>query len=296
MRSLLLAAVIAMVQTASAMDLSNWMATLDGKKRLSEFSIPGTHDSGALHEFVAGTAQCQVLPIAPQLSIGVRFLDVRCVIKDGGFTIYHGSVDQQLTFDSVLNDCSSFLQTHKGETIIMSVQKEHKDDDETRFEQVFDSYTSRNPSLWMLTNTLPKLDEARGKIVLIRRFVAGKLPKGIAAPPADWKDNQSFTILGATEIHVQDKYALDKTEDKWPEIQPLLKEAVSGKPDALYLNFTSGYFKKTIFNIPDIPRAASAVNPLVENYFDKATAGRYGIIIMDFADTSRCEKIIATNN
>ena len=286
---------MAATQTGRAVDQSNWMAALEGKKRLSEFTIPGTHDSGALHELVPGTAQCQILPISPQLSIGVRFLDVRCVINNGELMIYHGSVDQQLSFQSVLNDCTSFLKAHKGETIIISIQKEHKDDDGTRFEQVFDSYTSTNPDMWLLNATIPKLDEARGKIVLLRRFEAATVPKGIAAAPADWKDNQSFTIQRAAEIHVQDKYALDNTEDKWPEIQPLLQEAFNGKPDVLYLNFTSGYFKKTFLDIPDIPRAANAVNPLVYNYFDKAPPGHYGVIVMDFADQPKCEKIIATN-
>jgi 1-phosphatidylinositol phosphodiesterase len=284
-----------------AADSANWMGPLDGKKRLSEFTIPGTHDSGALHEAtgpfgpIAGTTQCQVMPIAAQLKIGVRFLDIRCVIHNGGFEIYHGSVDQQVTFDSVIDDCVSFLKSHAGETIIMSVKKEHEKDDNKMFEAVFDSYSSRNTNVWRLEDTLPTLDEARGKIVLFRRFDASNPPKGIAAGPADWKDNQSFQIKGPVEIRVQDNYELDKKEEKWPAVQAMLREASGGSPDVLYLNFTSGYVKKTIFNIPDIREVASAVTPALSRYFESAAPGRYGVIILDFADAAKCAKIIALN-
>jgi 1-phosphatidylinositol phosphodiesterase len=292
----LLLAIAGTSQKVMAADLLNWMAPLDGKKRLSEFSIPGTHDSGALHETFAGTAQCQRLPIASQLSIGVRFLDIRCVIDNGGFKIYHGTVDQQLTFDSVLNDCVSFLKAHPSETILMSIKKEHQEDDRTKFENVFDSYHSKNPDIWLLKDAIPTLDEARGKIVLLRRFYASKLPKGIAAAPAEWKDSQTFSINGATEIRVQDKYALDKKEQKWPEIRALLQEASKGRQDVLYLNFTSAYVKKTVLNIPDIHEALNAVTPAMLSYFDNSPSGRYGVIIMDFADEPKCAKVIATNN
>lgn len=294
------ALLFAATESGLAEDSANWMRPLDGEKRLSEFTIPGTHDSGALHEAVGpfgpitGTAQCQVMPIPSQLTIGVRFLDIRCVIHNGGFEIYHGGVDQQVAFDSVLGDCVSFLKSHKGETIIMSVKKEHEKDDSKTFEAVFDSYISRNTNVWLLKDTLPTLNESRGKIVLFRRFDASKLPKGIAAAPGDWKDSQSFQIKGPVEIHVQDKYALDKKTEKWPAVQAMLQEAFDGKPDVLYLNFTSAYVKKT-FSIPDIREAENAVTPSLSTYFENAPPGRYGVIILDFANSSKCAKIIAAN-
>lgn len=297
----LIAAVAAAPPQLSATDLSNWMAPLNGKKRLSEFTIPGTHDSGALYEAkrfgfpIAGTTQCQRLPIATQLAIGVRFLDMRCVLKHEGFQIYHGDVDQQLSFDSVLDDCIAFLKIHHAETILMSVKKEHGPDDNTKFEAVFDRYTSNHPEVWRLKDTLPTLDEARGKIVLLRRFDAARLPKGIAAAPADWKDNQSFPIHGAVEIRVQDQYRLGKKEQKWPEVHALLQAAFTGQPSVLYLNFTSAYVEKTVFHIPGIREAAAAVSPALLSYFDQAPPGRYGVVILDFADPPKCEKIIATN-
>jgi len=281
---------------AAAADAANWMGAVSGKKRVSELSIPGTHDSGALHEPLTGTTQCQTLGIAQQLAIGVRFLDIRCRSVHNAFAIYHGRVDQQLTFDSVLAGCLGFLKAHGTETIIMSVKKEGEDVQSTKsFEELFDAYTAQAPEQWWLNATIPSLEDARGKIILLQRFSAAKLPKGIAAAPEDWKDNQDFHIQGAAEIQVQDKYKLANQQDKWPEVLAQLQAAALGKPDTLYLNFTSGYRPRPVLGIPDIREISNVVNPAVSRYFDQAGPGRYGIIIMDFADASRCAKIIATN-
>ena len=298
---LLLAAAAAAPRQLSAADLVNWMTSLDGQQPLSAFTIPGTHDAGALYEAEAmgrplvGTTQCQSLPIAAQLAAGVRFLDVRCVIRNEGFQIYHGDVDQRLTFDSVVRDCTAFLQAHPGEAIIMSIKREHAEDATAKFEAVFDAYTAKAPALWRLADTLPTLNEARGKIVLLRRFDAINLPKGIAAAPGVWQDNQSFQIDGAVKIQVQDQYRLDRKTQKWPEVRAHLRAAFADDPGVLYLNFTSAYVRKTIFHIPGIREAVEAVTPPLLHYFDEAPPGRYGVILLDFADASKCEKIIATN-
>jgi len=284
------------VLAAAPADATNWMGAVSGKKRVSELSIPGTHDSGALHEPFPGSTKCQTLGIAQQLAIGVRFLDIRCRSVHNAFAIYHGPVDQQLTFDSVLADCLGFLKAHGTETIIMSVKKEGEDDQSTKsFEELFDAYAAQAPEKWWLKATIPTLEEARGKIILLQRFQAAKLPKGIGAAPEDWKDNQGFHIRGAAEIQVQDKYKLAEQQDKWPEVLAMLQTAASGKPDTLYLNFTSGYRPRPILGIPDIREISNVVNPAVSHYFEQTGPGRYGIIIMDFADSSRCAKIIATN-
>ncbi len=76
-----------------------WMGALDGGTLLSALSIPGSHDSGALHEPLRGTSRCQNLAIAEQLAIGVRYLDIRCRNVDNLFKIYHGRVSQLLNFE-----------------------------------------------------------------------------------------------------------------------------------------------------------------------------------------------------
>ena len=58
-------------------DNSSWMMALDDDASLNSISIPGTHDSGALHSLAEISGKCQSLSIEEQLKIGVRFLDIR---------------------------------------------------------------------------------------------------------------------------------------------------------------------------------------------------------------------------
>lgn len=56
------------------------MSQLDDNKRLSEMTIPGTHDSGTYtlgDGPVDSAAKCQTQSIAEQLNNGIRYLDIR---------------------------------------------------------------------------------------------------------------------------------------------------------------------------------------------------------------------------
>ena len=190
---------------------ASWMSSLADYRKLSSISIPGTHDSGALHDpwYWRDTAKCQDLSIAEQLQAGVRFLDIRCCNVQDKFEIYHGWVDQQLTFDAVLQDCSSFLTENPSEVIIMSVKEEQPPQKCTRsFEDTFDSYYKNNTALWYLGTDIPVLGAVRGKIVLLRRFTATHFnPRGIDASPDKWQDNKTFKIDdGTTTLYIQDQY------------------------------------------------------------------------------------------
>jgi 1-phosphatidylinositol phosphodiesterase len=46
------------------------MSRVDGGLRLSQITIPGTHDAGATREPLAGTAKTQTLSMAEQLEMG----------------------------------------------------------------------------------------------------------------------------------------------------------------------------------------------------------------------------------
>ncbi|MBX2841104.1 MAG: phosphatidylinositol-specific phospholipase C, partial [Flammeovirgaceae bacterium] len=175
--------------------LSDWMGAINGSLKLSEFSIPGTHDSGARfdHALLSGTAKCQDLTIGDQLEAGTRFLDVRCRHYNNTFTIHHGVVYQNMNFDDVLNFCYGFLNNNPTETIIMSVKEEHTPENNNRsFEATFDSYMQANPGKWYVSETMPVLNSVRGKIVLLRRFSANSTPKGINGTA--WQDDTTFEM------------------------------------------------------------------------------------------------------
>jgi hypothetical protein len=181
-----------------------------------------------------------------------------------------------------------FLNSNPSEAIIMSVKEEYNPDNNTRtFEQTFDAYVAQNSSKWNLSSSIPTLSQARGKITLFRRFSAGTA-KGIDA--SSWPDNTTFT---SGSLRVQDNYTVSDNNTKWSQITSLLTEAKSGSSGTLYVNFTSGV--KSFLGVPDITGVSNTINPNVSSYFTDIW-GRYGIIVMDFADTTRTAKVYNANN
>lgn len=270
---------------------NNWMTSLDGSLLLSQYSLPGTHDSGALYEPISGTAKCQNLSIADQLSAGVRFLDVRCRHVNNAFAIQHGQVYENASFDDVLGAVISFLNANPSEAVVMSVKEEYTASGDTRsFEATFDSYVAKNPTMWNLAADVPTLAAARGKITLFRRFAATSLPKGF--PAVNWPDNTTFSI--GTRLRVQDNYNVSDNDTKWSQILAILNEARTGSPSTLYVNFSSGVASGA-FGIPDITSVSDDINPRLTTFFNANPSGRFGAIMMDFANAARCALIYNTN-
>jgi 1-phosphatidylinositol phosphodiesterase len=285
--------VTSLASTSMAYSNSNWMGAISDQTSLSALSIPGTHDSGARYESINSTAKTQELTISEQLSSGVRYLDIRTRHFKNAFTIHHGAVYQNQNFDGVLNAVISFLNNNPTETVIMSVKQEHTAAENTRsYEETFKWYVNKNPNKWLMTDHIPTLGEARGKIVLLRRFAADQLPKGIDATA--WKDNTSFEIHNAADLNIQDYYKVTDRNKKWTDIQNKYNEAKSSNPATLYINFTSGY-SPGLFGIPDIRAISDEINPKVNQYFTTNTSGRFGVSAMDFMTSELASKIIATN-
>ncbi len=270
---------------------NNWMAAQKDISLLSQLSIPGTHDSGARFEPIAGTAKCQNLTIAEQLAIGVRALDIRCRHIDNSFTIHHGYVYQNMNFTDVLNACSSFLAANPSETIIMSVKEEYDPSNNTRtFVETFNSYVNQNPGLWHMGTKIPALGQVRGKIVLFRRF-GGVSNLGLEA--TSWGDDTTFSIGGAAPMRVQDNYSNGSGSEKWTDVNNMLNEASSGSAGTLYVNFTSGY--TSFLSIPSITTVSNYVNPRLETYFNSNPSSRFGMLMMDFINATRAQLIYQTN-
>ena len=88
--------------TATVEKHANWMARLPDSHLLSQLSLPGTHDTCALYNgFSFGFAKCQAWALADQLNAGIRFIDIRCRHLGDRFAIYHGVIDQRISFDDV---------------------------------------------------------------------------------------------------------------------------------------------------------------------------------------------------
>ncbi|MGS2765246.1 phosphatidylinositol-specific phospholipase C [Sinomicrobium sp. M5D2P9] len=277
-------------------DVANWMSYLPDAVSLNSLTIPGTHDSGARHEPVSGTAKTQSLSISEQLQAGVRFLDIRCRHYQDAFVIHHGSIYQHLNFDDVLNACKQFLQQHPDETIIMSVKEEYNAEGNTMsFPEEFNTYVQQDAALWHLAPGIPTLGEARGKIVLFRRFGASE-NIGMNASH-NWADKATFTINnGNYSLRVQDEYVVSNNTTKFDKVVQVMEEAFEGEAtdNTLYVSFASGY-KQILWAIPNIPGVSDEINPMLNSYFSTADKGRYGIIPVDFVTSELAANMVRSN-
>jgi 1-phosphatidylinositol phosphodiesterase len=267
-----------------------WMAAAEDSASIAELSIPGTHETLALYEPIAGTAKCQNLSLAGQLAAGVRYVDVRCRHLDDAFQIYHGPVFEQQLFADVLATVTGFLADHPSETIVMSIKEESAAEGTTRsFEQTFASYVADAPERWYLGASVPTLGEARGKIVLVRRFAAAR-DLGIDA--SRWADNTTFSL--APGLRIQDAYEVKTNDAKWTAVTALLDEARVSRA-TLFLDYTSGYQQHGL--VPNIPSVSDQINQQLDGYLADPTHAdaHLGVVVTDFMTEARARRIVESN-
>ena len=92
----------------------DWMSELPDSLRLSELSIPGTHD--AMARCGGGPVRCQNMRLDLQFLVGIRALDIRCRRYHHHFDITHSCFLQSdncwdildhYEFDDALRYCNS---------------------------------------------------------------------------------------------------------------------------------------------------------------------------------------------
>ena len=114
----------------------NWMSTLSDDAKITELSLPGTHDSWAGHQSnyynPQWSTRTQGMDLEEQLNAGIRALDirVRCLLDNLAddyctFTIHHGTVYLHKNFKKdTLEKVLDWLKSHPTEMVIMNLQKE----------------------------------------------------------------------------------------------------------------------------------------------------------------------------
>ncbi|WP_369360135.1 phosphatidylinositol-specific phospholipase C [Streptomyces sp. cg2] len=246
----------------AAVSTGDWMSALGDATPVQRLSIPGTHDSGAR---IGGPwVECQNTSVAEQLASGIRFLDVRCRAVDGVFAIHHGAFYQQLMFGDVLNACRDFLRAHPSETVLMRVKQEYSEVSAAEFRGIFGSYLDAKGyrPLFRLDPGLPRLGEARGRVVLL----------------ADSDGLGGVRYADPALFDVQDDYMTEPI-GKYPKVEAQFRKAVT-QPGKLFVNYVS-----TAALLP--PRSnADRLNPRVKNLLEgEGSAWRgLGIVPMDFPD------------
>ena len=242
---------------------ADWMAELPDDLRLNEIAIPGTHDSAAVYVQMAYFAKCQSKSLSAQLQAGFRYLDIRLAVDKDKLVLTHGSMrckrgsqllSASLYLEDVLEECRSFLRNHPTETILFAVKQEDGEESVAAFQDILHRYINTAPSVWLLTDRFPTLEEARGKIVLLRRYPDESGRGENSGIPLLWEDQgnteqmdlaavaQTQTATASAShilytLWVQDRYKYP-TEEKWAAFTTGLRQAAYGA-DTLVLHFLS---------------------------------------------------------
>ena len=237
---------------------SEWMSRLDDGTPLRQVILPGTHDSASNDVQLAFFSKCQDLTIGEQLEAGYRYLDIRLELDGESFKLMHGFAackmsgwpfSGTLRLDAVLDQCYRFLDSHPSECILFAVKKEHGDAPIDRFETVLNDTISKNASYWLLTDQLPTVGEARGKLVLLRRYsdpasLGEKSGISFQWASQDNRTNTSKHIVAeqndAYTLWVQDRFKYD-SQDKWSAFVNGLNDALANSADvAVHFLSTNG--------------------------------------------------------
>lgn len=288
----------AMLPITSTSNTSNgieWMKNIDDSTPISTMSIPGSHDSGALHSIADLSGKCQDLSITQQLNAGARFFDIRLELRNNNLKVVHGIVDQKLDFSTVLKDFSTFLNSHPSEGLIVSIKEENSSKNSSiSFDEALKKALNDYSSIWLLDSKMPSsLGDLRGKISLLSRYK----DCSIGIPSYDgWLDPESEATsntfdIETSNLHIQDYYKVNDISIKQSEIINCFEYSQTNT-DKLTLNFSSCYF------LSDFPptyalNTAKIINKwLVEEINNR---NNLGIIISDFLTSDYCEAIYQRN-
>lgn len=289
---------------------ASWMKNVDGSNYISEITIPGTHDTAAEFMIVGAFAGCQSLSIPEQLNIGVRFLDIRLKMTDDGFNLVHGLMPcmnpekrySVLTADIVIKNCLDFLKANPTETILFMIKEDSGNAEDKFFDLFYEKYIDEN---WFCENRVPTLDEARGKIVLLRRCSLDETkyddtnsglnfsvwPDQSGTDTIEYKSFDMELLSGKTaktRLNVQDRYKLSPKQ-KLNAVNNLLShEKQENTFDLNY--FSTGY------------RSIPCCNAIVMNkYFREGKISQQNdfnsqsIMIFDFISADISEEVFMSN-
>ena len=286
---------------------ADWMAQLPDDVLVGDIIIPGTHDSATKYCELAFITKCQALSISEQLEAGYRYLDIRLGDDgEGTLELYHGFTHAKtgwlggnLTLEAVLADCTAFLAAHPTETVIFCVKQEHGDVSVAEFQRLLDVQIAADEGAWLLTDTVPTLGEARGKLVLLRRYEDDAQLGARAGLPVLWPDqgghdNVSLNVEKTDQaagyaVWVQDRFEYG-AEDKWTAFIFGMETAADRARSAdIRIHFLS---TKGTFVQGHPYGLAKKLNPELAA---TDTAGLSGWIIVDFASATLAEHIYSAN-
>lgn len=283
----------------------DWMKNIPDSTKITEISIPGTHDSGSDKHYSQQGLNwswtiTQDFRMDNQLKLGVRWFDIRlCYCGSDCPKVYHGTYYLHKNFTDVINWAIDFLSAHPTETVILMIKQEHSSASASDFSQsVYRYIESHGLQHFYLKcpaheGDLPTMGELRGKVYIVRRFENGTGKE--LGPFVTWPDNTKGSLNDIKDkdgnllfhIYAQDHYSLHTVSSvqKCNEVEETLSHANNrdyGGDSTLFVNYTSGE------RVPSetIWATANGINPSINSYLlsgDGRNFSRLGVVMMDMA-------------
>ena len=263
-------------QTLSNVSSSDWMSVIRDETKLTEITMPGTHDSCArkfrnedAFGVMSGISKCQNLTIREQLDAGVRFLDVRCEVNADNHSVWtvHGSTDcwngdDYYYLDYVFNDIYAFLDAHPSETVLISIKEDDGNNGVPHFTNAIYEYihgyrSSDNryfygsgynyQNRWYLGKSVPTLEAVRGKCVLFNRFdqnIASEGSQGVWVDENESGQKIKYNEMTGnfTEPYYQNIYS-NNTGIGTAHIQDFYKWSTDQKKTATQYMLSLGHYR-----------------------------------------------------
>ena len=296
---------------------SSWMRDVPDEARVLSLSIPGTHNSCSIGG-IFGFTKTQDLDLSDQLEAGIRFLDIRLSHYMDNLFVHHDVVHMGKCYADVLTACSSFLEHHPSETILVSIKDEGRCDSllgrfapsrvfgksrgdpthwvvrSSTFEDAFRARTWEHvadPSLFYnLAAPLPGAGAANANLTYRTTLgeVRGKIillrrfdaGSDVGLDLTYWPENMRFRSSTKPAYAVEDHWWDPGEEDKYKFIVTHIEEARRRDPKDLYITFSSAV------NL-HARGYSKTINPCLNEYLAQLPRGRVGIIAMDYFEEPR---------
>ncbi|KAM0496267.1 hypothetical protein ACHAP8_007528 [Fusarium lateritium] len=223
------------------MDPESWMGDLaDQNISIAALSIPGTHDSATSAYHSVGALEkrvrCQDMTITQQLNAGIRYFDLRAgyayqnnsplSIVDGnrdesaGLQAVHGAFMLGMSIQKIFSFFYDWLNNHPTEALIVQMKAEGKGVNSQDVSNDVSNLINDNPQYWALGETIPTLNQIKGKIQLVRRFppptsnVNTKTPFGIGM--TNWPDDAQTEFQSSPMISSNPSFTISLEDNYTP--------------------------------------------------------------------------------
>ena len=248
----------------------DWMKDIPDTTKLSQMTIPGTHDSCSL--FGICCARTQTWSLVEQMRAGLRYFDIRLRRIDNTLRAFHGFVDQKETFDKILVYALDFLEKNPTETIIYEIISEYDPKNCTKsFVELYDEYTKEYQDKIVSYQFKDiTLGEIRGKLFVVKVFEGST------------SNIKNFLIQNSWSVNF--RWYMNKKKRK---IKENMHRAVSIDDNRIFLNYlsaSSDYAMMTPYT------AAKQCNQIPMRY-----RGRLGVVLADYPGEDLIDHLIKQN-